>query len=217
MVLSFDLSVSPLKLIKPIQLKLAVLLVLLAIITGLLTSCTQRLTPANEANPTLAPSDSVFIYLKANNLSEDMSKILSTKNDELLVLIYEHKAEGALLAPLYHKSLVMDADKKEARLFWKTDTASLKQDLLFLLIEQDFDRPLEQLDPTFRIHHTAILEAYRKRDYQAIKKFFGSEDLLGYKVIRAEEAQNPIQFKIEGVHKLDWYEYEVQLQYRFKE
>ena len=185
------------------------------LLIGTVFSCTQLpIQTTGDEEATLPPTDSVFIYIQAHNLSEDMSKILSTKNDELLILIYKNQTEGNLSAPLFHQQLVMDANRKEARLFWKTDTAALSQDLLFLLIEQDYDRPLALLDSAFRQEHTAILRAHRKRDYQAIKDYLGAEDLLGYKIIRAMGVPNPIRFKIEGVHKLDLYEYDFQIQYR---
>jgi len=156
-------------------------------------------------------SDSVFISFRAANLSEDMSRILSTKNDELLVLIYEYQDSTVLEAPLFQQAFIVREKDRVYEYYFEKGKEAEGKTLLFLMIEQDFDRPIEQIDPVVRVQHEALLAAFKRRDYQQIRRYLGSEDLLGYKLIPDFQPNQPFTFKIEGVYKLDWYEYEMDI------
>ena len=140
-----------------------------------------------------------------------MSKILSTKNDELLILIYEYQDSTTLSAPLFKKAFTVRAIGKSHTFFFDRVELIKGKNLLFLMIEQDFDRPIEQIDPVVRVQYKALLNAFKNRDYQKIKRFLGNEDLLGFRLIKAFQSGEPTHFKIEGVHKLDFYDYNVEI------
>lgn len=158
----------------------------------------------------LTPSDSFRITIQGINLSEDMSR-LSTKNDEIFVLVYEYFDSLQLNEPLVSKELLL-AGKGAI----KTFRASIKQELnidrlLFLLIEQDSERPKEQLDPIIRVYYRELMEAYHSHDYDRIEKYLGDEDVLGIKVIERFGKKGAVEFKLTGIHKLDKYEYHVKI------
>ncbi len=137
-----------------------------------------------------------------------MSKILSTKNDELLILIYEYQDSTTLSVPLFQKAFTVKTTQKSHAFFFDKAELIEGKNLLFLIIEQDFDRPIEQID---QVQYKALLNAFKERNYQQIKRFLGNEDLLGFRLIKAYQPGEPTHFKIEGVHKLDFYDYSVEI------
>lgn len=163
----------------------------------------------DDPEPLKAPTDSLTITIDALDLSEDLSKILSTKNDELLIFIYEHKADGSLEAPLLQHTMVLDLEHKKKSFTWKKDSSLLAKELLFIMIEQDYDTPIEQLDPIIRIQHKHITKAFKKRDYKTLRTYLGTEDLLGYKRLPDFSFDEPVSFAISGVYKLDLYKYNI--------
>lgn len=161
--------------------------------------------------PKINPAETFMVNIKGHNLSEDLSRILSTKNDELLIFIYQKKDSGSLDAPLLQKTLELDSQNKEKHFIWDKKDIPEGQDLLFLLLEQDFDTPIEQIDPILRIHYLSIIDAFKKRDYQKIRTYLGTEDFLGYKTIENFSFAKAHTFNIKGVYKLDLYEYEISI------
>ena len=178
--------------------------------TACTPSSTRQLTQWQNGLEVIK-SDSVFISLTAANLSEDMSRILSTKNDELLVLIYEYRDSTTLNAPLFQQAFTVREKDHTYHLFFEQAKAADSKNLLFLLIEQDFDRPIEQIDPVVRVQHKDLLAAFKRRDYDQIRRYLGSEDLLGYWMINDFDPDKSITHKIEGVYKLDWYDYTIEI------
>ncbi|GEM_PF-6460123 len=187
---------------------------LLLLIVVLINACAGTSLPVHD-NPQVSqfskssPSDSLTITIEALNLSEDLSKILSTKNDELLILVYENQTEGNLSTPLLIQELLLDIDNPKKSFHWKKDRSLSGKDLLFVLLEQDYETPVEQLDPIFRVQHQHIIAAFKKRDYQTLKTYLGTEDLLGYKVLQGFSLQESLTFTVKGVYKLDLYEYNI--------
>ena len=164
-----------------------------------------------DTNPViLTPSDSLFITLRGIDLSEDMSR-LSTKNDEILVLIYNYMDSLELNGPLVHKKLTFARTGASKSFPWKVKEPLVTGKLLFLLIEQDSDIPVEQIDPVIRVYHHDLIEAYKAKDYGRIEKYLGDEDLLGVQVINKLEKGTQIEFRLRGVYKLDKYEYQVKI------
>lgn len=156
-------------------------------------------------------SDSLTISINALNLSEDMSKILSTKNDELLIFIYEKAESGILGPPVLQQTMLLDLEHMKKSFLWKKDSSLIGKDLLFLMIEQDYETPIEQLDPIIRVQYKHIIDAFKKRDYQKIRTYLGTEDFLGYKTLKNFSFETDYLFNIKGVYKLDLYEYEIRI------
>ena len=118
----------------------------------------------------LSVTDSLSIVVEAINLSEDMSR-LSTKNDELLILIYELKDSLELDQFLFSKQLKLDERTRSKKIWFSTSKNLTKSRLLFLLIEQDSETPIEQIDPIVRIHYQQIVGAFEDSNYLEIEKF----------------------------------------------
>lgn len=179
-----------------------------------LLSCTQATIPLSSLppkGPKINPESTLLLSIESLNLSEDLSKTLSTNNDELLVLIYVKKADGSLDAPLYQKILLLDTDHMQQNLFIEKGKIPEGEDLLFLLLEQDYETPIEQIDPIIRVQHRQVIEAFKKRDYRKMRTYLGTEDMLGYKTIEDFSYSQDIRFDITGVYKADFYEYKIRL------
>jgi hypothetical protein len=185
------------------------------LIFGLVSACkTTAIPPANKtitSDLSRTPGDSLAIGIEALNLSEDLSRILSTKNDELLILIYEQKVGQPLEAPLFQQTLILDLETRKKLLKWKKDKNLEGKDLLYIMIEQDYDTPVEQIDPIVRIHHENIIKAFKKRDYQQLRTYLGTEDFLGFKILQDFSPDVPVSFNLKGVYKLDLYEYKISI------
>lgn len=170
---------------------------------------TTTSTPSKEVE--LSATDSLNLSIEAINLSEDMSR-LSTKNDEILILIYELKDSLPMDQFLFSKQLKLD-EKNRSKNFWLTTHRELtKGRLILFLIEQDADTPVEQIDPILRVHYKPIIKAYRGGNYLEIEKYLGDEDVLGIKTISKLDRETPAEFNFYGIHKLDKYEYSIRLE-----
>lgn len=170
---------------------------------------TTTSTSVNEVK--LSRTDSLNLFIEAINLSEDMSRF-STKNDEILVLIYELRDALALDQYLFSKQLILD-EKTRSNSVWLSSSRAVSNSMLVLfLIEQDVETPIEQIDPVIRVHYKQLIEAHQKRDYSTIEKYLGDEDLLGVETISKLSDDIPVQFKCVGIHKLDKFEYLIRIE-----
>lgn len=193
--------------------KAANLIILLTIFAYACTGTATLSQPDGKPTQELAQSlsDSLTVSINALNLSEDMSKILSTKNDELLIFIYEKTDNGILGPPVLQQTMLLDLNHRKKNFLWKKDSSLIGRDLLFLMIEQDYETPIEQLDPIIRVQHKHIIDAFKKRDYQKMRTYLGTEDFLGYKTLQNFSLATDYSFNIKGVYKLDLYEYEINI------
>lgn len=165
-------------------------------------------TQVLESEPVqLTDLDSISIQIEAVNLSEDMSMV-SSKNDELLLMLYQINDSATPGEVVMIKRSVFDANRRvqEFRLPLIHKIAS--DSLMCFLIEQDTDSPVEQLESAILVHFPSIIQAYQSRDYIALEKYLGDEDLLGVKKIPTRSL-GPISIRFRGVHKLDKYDYKV--------
>lgn len=190
--------------------KLATLLVLILLI-GACGGTRNIPSPLKESKELqLGAKDSLRIIVDAIDLSEDMSR-LSTKNDELLILIYELQDSLILDQFLFSKELKLDEKNRSKTTWFSTNKNLTKSKLLFLLIEQDSETPIEQIDPIVRIHYQQIIKAFESGNYIEIEKFLGDEDVLGIKTISKLSNRTSIKFRFSGIHKLDKFEYVIRL------
>ena len=127
-------------------------------------------------------SDPLYITVEAVGLSGDMGR-LSSKNDELLVLAYVLEGGGVPGAPVFCKKLTLDVANRSESALWPAGNNLKGGTLLFLLIELDPEKPVEQTGPVVRVYYPQLIQAFVARDYRGIEKYLGDEDLLGVKVI----------------------------------
>lgn len=141
----------------------------------------------------------VQLTVSSMDLSEDMS-LSSTKNDELLLLIYKVENDSAVLNELtYDTAFVFDKNQRVMQLEWQGQENSK---YLYFLLELDSDKTSVQLDPILRVYYKEVLAAFNKRDYTGIEKYLGDEDVLV-----ANYFTIPYQEEHKGVYKADKYHY----------
>lgn len=154
--------------------------------------------------------DSILVTIEALDISEDMSRF-SSKNDEILVIIYEIGPKSPLEKPLYSFKKVLSNSDKFIHGSFNVDSINHNSEVLFLLLEQDSETPLDQIDAIFRIHYKSIIEAFDNMDYLEIEKYLGNEDLMGYKVVKGIRRSAGFDFDFKGVYKLDKFHYRISL------
>lgn len=164
---------------------------------------------AQASDPT--PPVSLTIALEGIDLSEDLS-VVSSKDDELILMIYPYNDASILSVPLVLRELKTDVNHRNKSITIDSLYPGAEQWILFLL-ERDSERSLEQIDPVLRIHFRKIIEEFEKRDYYGIENYLEDEDVLGYAVFATSEliAGKPLSFK--GIYKMDGYHYQLLLQF----
>lgn len=150
-----------------------------------------------------AQSDSAKATLKiqALDLSENMSR-LSTKDDEVIVLLYIQADSGKTLsAPVFQSEFVLDSAHKE-KIF--KELSLTKSTYLLFILERDDERTLEQIDPIFRVYYSEISKLFLKKDWLALEKYLGDSDLLFYTTLNGSSTQ-----EIKSRQNLDSYHYRI--------
>ena len=113
-------------------------LLIILTLTFCLAACsgTKHLTTTSTIvkEVELLATDSLYLSIEAINLSEDMSR-LSTKNDEILILIYELKDSLELDQFLYNKHLKLDDKNRSKKVWLSTNRELSKSRLILFLIE----------------------------------------------------------------------------------
>lgn len=173
----------------------------------------QQVTRSTSTDPSDsgAATDSMRVLVQLVDGSEDMSQ-LSTKNDEILILMYAWKDSGDLEPAFFVSQFKMDADHRLQQLSCTMpESMEPSTPILFLLIEQDAETPVEQLDPIIRVQHRHLMRAYEADDYSAISKYLGDEDLLGIRTFDPPPQGKIVSLRFEGVHRMDKYAYVVQM------
>ncbi|WP_044208712.1 hypothetical protein [Flammeovirga sp. OC4] len=153
------------------------------------------------SNTITAQKSKFEIIISSTNLSEDVS-VLSTKNDEILFLVYELDSND-YQPPVINEYFVLDSSKMEIRIEAELDSNKNYQ---YYLLEMDSNRDYLQLDPIIRIHHKAIVEYFVQGDYLGIEKYLGDDDILSI-----DELTIPINKNINGIFKIDRYSYQIKM------
>jgi len=150
---------------------------------------------------------SYSLQIMANNLSEDMSRF-STKNDELLLLVYDYIEGEVLTKPLLAEYFVLDSlirlrDFKFERL------AKDDKNMLVFLLEVDSEKSVVEIESVVRQDYQILLDAYHAKDWKGIKKILGDDDVLGGKIISLDKSA--AQFRFSGIQKMDRYMFLIEL------
>jgi len=144
------------------------------------------------------------LEIAAKDLSEDVS-VMSSKNDELLILIYELSGEDSILnAPVFVSQFILDTSDRVEKIDKLSFTKNRYQ---IFLIELDDDRTVEQIDPVIRIYNNEILRLFKDKKYNLLQTYFGNNDLLGYAELNFHEKDKPIEIECKGRLNLDSYYY----------
>jgi hypothetical protein len=161
---------------------------------------------AQVAQQNADKSQKKTLTIKAIDLSEDMS-LMSSKNDELLFLIYKAPVVGPLLdSPAFVKSFVLDTANRTKAFDINID----KDENYFLfLIEMDDDRTTEQIDPVIRIYNRPVITIYQKQLYEDLYKYLGDNDLVGFLDLKGSDSGK--EYRIQGRQNLDPFNYLIQI------
>lgn len=154
-------------------------------------------------------TDSITISIEAKKLSEDMH-ILSSKNDEILLLIYEQSDSTELIRLILQKDFLFDRENRFDQFKIALDISQIEGRLIFFLIEQDSETPIEQIDPIIRVQYVQIIDAFEAGDYVLMEKYIGDEDLLGINYLSDFKREN-IELEFAGFYKLDKFQYLINL------
>ncbi len=162
-----------------------------------------------EINVGFQMSDSLTVRVEAKELSEDLH-VLSSKNDEILLLIYEQIDSVAPMQLVLKSQLKFDQTNRVQEFKAPLEKWPIVGELLLFLIEQDSETPLAQLDPIISIQRHEIINAYRNGDYVMMEEYLGDEDVLGIKHISNWDQGN-VNIEFKGYYKLDKFEYSIDL------
>ncbi|KXX70744.1 hypothetical protein [Flammeovirga sp. SJP92] len=143
----------------------------------------------------------ITLSISSSDLSEDFS-ILSSKNDELLFLVYEDK-DDVLDNPVLMKEFNFDSTQMDISFFHQLD---LSKSYVYFLIELDSRRNHLQIDPIIRLHYKKIAHCFRESDYLCVEEYLEDEDVLGIGTFKIPTAN-----EIEGVYKIDSYKYKIKV------
>lgn len=146
--------------------------------------------------------DSVKIKINAVNLSEDMST-LSSKNDELLLIIYDYSDTSRLYHPIVSEFFVLDTINRIREIHFLPPDP--KHDVLIFLVEQDTDRSPDDIEGVIRKNFKQIMALFRNRDLLPLQKIIGDDDIMGIKLLPGLSTKTTFSFN--GRYKLDKYSY----------
>lgn len=156
----------------------------------------------SQTNYSTLTSDSLKIKLKAINLSEDFSR-LSTKNDELHVLIYPINRDSIGHPILSLRQTLRKKDTLESII-------SFCDSLLFVLVEEDHPKPIHNLSEIIRINYKSIHHALIEKDYNTMEYYIKDEDILFMEEVCLTK-KSSITLNLKGIHRLDFYRYELSI------
>ena len=173
------------------------------------TSISQNTSTTKYSNDRPDSDDLIHFEIEAIDLSEDMSR-LSTKNDEVILFVYEFTQNKELNQPLYVEKFILDLDRRSKN-FQISKKDMINRDLILILIEQDSEASIEQIDPVLRIHIDEIIDAYEARNYSGIEKYIADDDILGIKLIEDFVCTSKLKFRFSDTYKMDRYDYLVNI------
>lgn len=159
-------------------------------------------SPAIFPFSTSQDSSSVLIQVGSSNLSEDFSAV-STKNDELLFIIFEYKDSISDLGkPVFCRQFTFNPDTTSVSFLWHNYQEN--KFYFYFLIELDSDISHLQLYPILSAHHRKIIKSHEDNDYNELEKYLGDEDVIAYGNIRI-----PSESLFSKIYKLDRYNYKM--------
>jgi hypothetical protein len=134
---------------------------------------------------------------------------MSSKNDELLLLIYKKQNAGTILeAPVFISEFVLDTSVKEKKV---TDLHLSTSTYLILLIELDEERPVEQIDPVIRVYWSTILLLHSKKNRTGLLKYLQDNDLVGYFELKMDNHFMEKEIELKGRLNIDPFHYKLKL------
>jgi len=178
----------------------------MAILT--LLACNETKKAVEKTPDIVIENKEVSIAVKALDLGEDKGA-LSTKDDEIIMLIYEVGKDDHIGEPLVKISHRFTPEKRDANFDWPNADEYEGKKIMIVLIEQDSDKGIEQIDPVVRVYADQMIQALAVREYTKIEKYLEDDDLLGIKVIENFSVASSKLVAFSGVYLFDHYEYQI--------
>lgn len=147
------------------------------------------------------------LVLTAIDISEDVNRF-STKNDEIILLLYDYSDSSKLGSPFLIEKIVFDKNTTEKKLLIR----ELPKNTLLFLIEEDSFKTLEQIEPIFRVYFKEIIALQKHKSIKNLRKYLGDDDLLYSTILN----KNFSSIKMKGMHMLIKFEYDLLLKKRIQ-
>jgi hypothetical protein len=178
----------------------------LILIVVLSNSCKQSQSiTASEDGYQYIP-DSIKLIIQAVDLTEDMSS-LSSKNDELTILIYEVIDPAKLVVLKYSNSFTMTKRSDFKKLAFSNSFNVNGKTYSVVLIERDTDQTTDEIEKMVSSRYFELTSYYLKNGNFGIEEFLDDNDIVGIKIINDLGGNNEVDFRFSGFFKLDKYEY----------
>lgn len=152
--------------------------------------------------------DSLSIAIIGANLSEDMST-LSSKNDELLLLLYSFDDTLNLKEPFLKEYFVLDSANRKKTMM--VPARGAPADVLLILAELDTERSPDQVEKLIRKNFKSIMNCLEKRDLVTLRQYIGDDDVIGIKTIKPDNFSRGTTFSFQGRYKLDKFLYRIEI------
>jgi len=162
----------------------------------ILSSCFNKIQKAKFQN---------IISISTSNLSEDAS-ILSTKDDELLFLVYQKQFNDSFI--LKSKNY-FEFDSINSNIEIKIEEKLSNAEIIIVLLEIDSDKTLEQIEYDVNKNLKILLNAFEDFDLIKLIETLGDDDLLGIKSIKMKSNNKPTSIVFQGINLFDYYVYEI--------
>ncbi|MCW5912934.1 MAG: hypothetical protein KIT62_17825 [Cyclobacteriaceae bacterium] len=151
--------------------------------------------------------DSVFLEIRALDLTEDMSP-LSSQNDEIVMLVYDTGSSAGEIMLLLGGSFTVTKENN-LRSIAAGNLTDFAGELTIVMLERDTDHSVEQLDEMVRLHFGDLLKHYQRNGNFGIEKFIDDNDIVGIKTIASVQPNMTVNFDFKGIFKLDKYHYKL--------
>jgi hypothetical protein len=188
-------------------------LFILVLIQILFSSCSNRLFQHGQGQVKSNPTVESVIYnfsLLALDLTEDVSRI-STKNDELVILLYRDTLSQECPDLIYQDYFIIDSLKTK-KSFVLYDSLKYNSNLTFVFIEVDTKKSLTQIETLVGINLEDISKAQLSGNSKFLSQLLGDDDLIGIKKISTSDLKNKsvvVDFK--GIRLFDPYHYQLEI------
>ena len=183
---------------------------LISLFIVLFTSCksapvSQTVIP--DTSQSLLKEEEWEVKVEGLNLSEDMSSV-STKNDEVLLLIYKNEDSVKLGEPVLKKYLIFDSLHKSHSIIGPRPD-SIPENILLFLLEEDTGADVTLLDSVVRINHIKLKELFNKHDLAGITYILSDDDMLTVQSINNFLVNKETIINIKGIIRADSYDYKI--------
>lgn len=164
----------------------------------------------NSLSDQLASPDSIILRVQALDLTEDMS-LVSSKNDEVVILIYEVIDSLKQVKLVSIGSFVLTNQKNNRKLAWANSENLSGKVFSIVIVERDTEESNSQIESTVKSKYFEIKDHFVKQGNFKIEKYLSDNDIIGIKAVHDFDKIDKLDFEFSGFFKLDKYIYQMTL------